>query len=244
MTTTDTVLVAGAGGALGSRILAHYLGEQRPVAALDRDLAHERVPPGDYPRISLELASGAVLDEALDRLEQEGMRFTLLVNLIGLIWNEPLLAFKGRKLVSHDINTWRNAIEANLTAPFILASRVAARMARQGSGAIINFSSVAASGHAGQAAYGAAKAGLEALTRVMAIEYGPLGVRTNAVALGFVDVESTRAALDETKLQSYAKATPIGRLGTTDDVIEAINFLATDTFVNGAVLRLDGGLRV
>lgn len=244
MAMTDSVLVAGANGALGRQIVAHYLAEKRHVVALDREFQNESLPEGDFTPIELDLSTETELDQALDALESAGKRVVLLVNLIGLIWNEPLLALRDRRLAVHDIDSWRKVVESNLTAPFILASRVAARMARHGSGSIVNFSSIASVGHAGQAAYGAAKAGLEALTRAMAAEYGPVGVRANAIALGFIDAETTRAALDEKKLQDYTRATPVNRLGNIEEVIDAIAFLDANTFVNGVVLKLDGGLRL
>ena len=70
-----------------------------------------------------------------------------------LIWNEPTLAFRNAKLTTHGLDSWRKVIDANLTAPFIVATQVAARMARRGGGSIVNFSSIASAGNAGQVAY-------------------------------------------------------------------------------------------
>src|SRR5262249_1930693 len=139
---------------------------------------------------------------------------------------------------------WRRVIEANLTAPFIAASLVAARMARTGGGAIVNFSSIASGGNAGQSAYSAAKAGIEGLTRTMAAELGPFGIRVNAVALGFIDVPTTHAALPESQAKNLAARTPLGRFGQIYEVIGAVQFLAENSFTTGAVLRIDGGLRL
>jgi 3-oxoacyl-[acyl-carrier protein] reductase len=182
----------------------------------------------------------AALEENL--AEREGI--SLLVNAVGQIWNEPLLAFNGGKLTTHDVDTWRRVTDANLTAPFIVAKHVAARMARRGGGCIVNFSSIASGGNAGQAAYSAAKAGVEGLTRAMAIELGPLGVRVNAVALGFIDVTTTRQAVAEKRLEQYVERTPLGRLGNAEEVINVVEFLASNAFVNGAVVKLDGGIRL
>jgi 3-oxoacyl-[acyl-carrier protein] reductase len=168
----------------------------------------------------------------------------LLVNAVGLIWSEPLLAIRGAKFTTHSIDSWRRTIDANLTAPFVVATEVAARMAKRGGGAIVNFSSIASEGNPGQAAYSAAKAGIEGLTRTMAAELGPLGVRVNAVALGFIDVATTKAAVPAEKLQQYETKTPLGRLGHVNDVIGAIEFLAANSFVNGATVKVDGGIRL
>jgi 3-oxoacyl-[acyl-carrier protein] reductase len=168
----------------------------------------------------------------------------LLINAVGLIWNEPILILRGAKFVTHGLDSWRSVTEANLTAPFVVATQVAARMVRRGGGSIINFSSIAAEGNAGQAAYGAAKAGVEGLTRTMAIELGPLGIRVNAIALGFIDVATTRGAVAADRLRTYVQKTSLGRLGHVEDVIHAIEFLASNTFANGTIVKLDGGLRL
>jgi 3-oxoacyl-[acyl-carrier protein] reductase len=117
-------------------------------------------------------------------------------------------------------------------------------MARRGGGCIVNFSSIASKGNAGQAAYSAAKAGIEGLTQTMAVELGPLGIRVNALALGFIDVATTRQAVADNRIQQYSKQTPLGRLGRLDDVINAVEFVASNTFVNGAIVQVDGGLRL
>jgi NAD(P)-dependent dehydrogenase (short-subunit alcohol dehydrogenase family) len=78
----------------------------------------------------------------------------------------------------------------------------------------------------------------------MAVELGPFGVRVNAVSLGFVDVATTRDAVAAGTLKNYADKTPLGRLGRLDDVISAVDFLASNTFVSGAIVKVDGGLRL
>jgi len=117
-------------------------------------------------------------------------------------------------------------------------------MARSGGGSIINFSSIAARGNAGQVAYSAAKAGIEGMTRALAQELGPLGVRVNAIAPGFIDVASTRAALKPEVLDQYAKRTPVKRMGTVDEIVAAVESLHGNGFLNGVVLEIDGGLRL
>ena len=235
------VVVSGAGGALGSALVAHYGRQGRRVLALDRQFDRD---DASHEGITIRIVD-LLMEEDVSRVIGEiADGISLLVNAAGQIWNEPLLAFQGGKLLTHSVENWRKINDANLTAPFIVAKHVATHMVRHGGGCIVNFSSIVSSGNAGQAAYGAAKAGIEGLTQSMAIELGPLGVRVNALALGFIDVATTRRAIDERRVQQYRERTPLGRLGRLDDVISAVEFLAGNTFVNGAIVRVDGGLRL
>lgn len=236
------VVVSGAGGALGSLLAAHYARQGSPVLALDRqtaNLAGQSVVARQVDLCS-EQQVGAALDEALTN----NGRIGLLVNAVGEIWNEPVLSLRGSKMTLHDAATWRRVVESNLTAAFLVAAAAAARMVRTGGGAIVNFSSIASDGNSGQAAYSAAKAGVEGLTRTMGIELGPFGVRVNAIALGFIDVATTRHAVSGEVLEGYADRTPLRRLGRAEDVVNAVEFLASNEFVNGEIVKIDGGLRL
>jgi 3-oxoacyl-[acyl-carrier protein] reductase len=237
------VVVSGAGGALGSALASHFATQGRQVLSLDRRFTTGAPAPGITAR-TVDLLSEADVRQALADAIPAGEAIGLLVNAVGLIWNEPMLALRGGKFATHGLESWRTVIDANLTAPFVTATQVAARMVRRGGGSIVNFSSIAADGSAGQAAYGAAKAGIEGLTRTMASELGPLGVRVNALALGFIDVATTRKAVDGERLQTYVRKTSLGRLGQVEDIIPAIEFLAANTFIQGAIMKLDGGLRL
>jgi 3-oxoacyl-[acyl-carrier protein] reductase len=240
------VVVSGAGGALGRLIVERYAAGGQRVLALDRDagaLAELGLAAGVVAR-AVDLTEPDALQATLTAVIQRREPIGLLVNSVGLIWNEPLLALKGARFSTHAIESFERVIRANLTAAFVTATQVAAHMARAGGGAIINFSSIAAAGNTGQAAYSTAKAGVEGMTRAMARELGPLGIRVNAIAPGFIDVETTRAAVADAVLADYVRRTPVGRLGTVEELFEAISSLASNSFLNGVVLQLDGGLRL
>jgi 3-oxoacyl-[acyl-carrier protein] reductase len=239
MTRSAVFVVSGAGGALGRAIVDALAARSVVVLALDRTPAPGGIGEG-VRWIKLDLTSEAEIGAALDTLD-EGERIAGVINAVGMISNQPLI---DRRLRPMTKESWQRVLDANLTAPFLLAAASAARMVRTGGGAIVNFSSITAKGNAGQAAYSAAKAGLESLTRTMAAELGPLGIRVNALAPGFIDVSSTRAALSEPFLADYGKRTPLRRLGSTAEVVDAVDFLLTNTFVNGEILALDGGLRL
>jgi NAD(P)-dependent dehydrogenase (short-subunit alcohol dehydrogenase family) len=130
----------------------------------------------------------------------------------------------------------------NVAAPYFLVASLAPGMADRGDGAIVNVTTMVAEfGAAGMGLYGSSKAALVLLTKAWASEFGPAGVRVNAVSPGPTRTEGT-AAMGE-GLDALAAAGPAGRPGTAEEIAEAIVFLATDasSFVHGAVLPVDGG---
>lgn len=106
----------------------------------------------------------------------------------------------------------------------------------------MNISSISAKGNAGQSAYSAAKAGLEALTKVWAKELSPMGIRCFAIAPGFCDTESTHTAISKPVLQETINHVPLKRLGTTQEIAAFIVAGIKNDFLNGKILEIDGGL--
>lgn len=159
-------------------------------------------------------------------------------------------AYTGRRapFVDYDPEDWDRVIETNLTAAAFLARSAARAMVITGGGVIINVSSIQSRiPVATYAAYVASKGGIVALTRALAVEFAPLGVRVNAVEPGVVATESFTRTLGEVD-DTVAQRTPppptlLGRLGNPGEVAAAIAFLASEdsSFVTGTILTVDGG---
>src|SRR5579859_4664397 len=130
----------------------------------------------------------------------------------------------------------------NVKAPYFLVAELAPLMARKGKGAIVNMSTMVADyGAAGMSLYGSTKAAINLLTKTWAAEYGPRGVRVNAVSPGPTRTEGTEAMGKD--LEQLAAQAPAGRPATAEEIAEAIVFLATErsSFIYGARLAVDGG---
>jgi len=150
------------------------------------------------------------------------------------------------KFLDLDAATWDRTIAINLRGMFLVARAVAERMAEDGlGGVILNMASTNALGGEEEFAhYNASKGGVLQLTRTMAVELGPLGIRVNCLCPGFVDTPLNRALASEDEFRGYARARiPLGRVGHPEDVAAAYAFLASDdaAFINGAALVVDGG---
>ncbi|HEY5468269.1 MAG TPA: 3-oxoacyl-[acyl-carrier-protein] reductase [Coriobacteriia bacterium] len=147
-------------------------------------------------------------------------------------------------LVRMSDEDWAAVIATNLTGVFSVTRAVGKVMMKARSGSIINISSVVGiAGNAGQANYSAAKAGVIGLTKSVARELAPRGVRCNAVAPGFIETDMT-AALTAAQRDAILGEIALGRLGSVEDVASAVAFLASDdaSYVTGQVLAVDGGM--
>ncbi|MDP3421758.1 MAG: SDR family oxidoreductase, partial [Thiobacillus sp.] len=167
----------------------------------------------------------------------------VLVNNAGIIHSEPLVNMLSRGERVHARESWQRVISTNLDSVFFVTGRVVDRMlARRCKGVVISISSIAANGNAGQSAYAAAKAGVNALTRTWAKELGAMGLRFVAIAPGFIDTPSTRAALSEATLARLQQQIPLRRLGELEHLYLALRHVIENDYLTGTVLEIDGGL--
>ena len=163
-------------------------------------------------------------------------RIDVLVNNAGIPTEGILPLMRTRDIVE--------AIDVNLTAALVLAQACSRFMLRQGSGCIVNVSSVhAIRGHAGVGVYSATKAALDGLTRSLARELGPRQIRVNSVAPGYFDSDMVSDMPEEQK-QRIARRTPLGRFASIDEIANAVHFLTSDqaSFITGHILVVDGGI--
>lgn len=167
----------------------------------------------------------------------------ILVNNAGLMKSAPLVNLLARGDRRHSRELWHRVMDVNLNGVFYLGSTVAERMLRERrKGVIVNVSSIAAQGNAGQSAYAATKAAVESLTKVWAKELGLFGIRCAAVSPGFSNTQGAADALEIELLDRWVAQVPLRRLGEIDEVVDAILFVVKNDFFNGRVLHIDGGL--
>lgn len=182
--------------------------------------------------------AGSVKTLVKDIVAQLG-RLDILINNAGIGGNTPFL--------ETTLENWNRTIAINLTGAFIVAQTCAKQLVAQGHGGkIINIASLSGQrGGNGRAAYGAAKAGLELLTKVMAVELSEYGINVNNIAPGAIETEMAATAHDAATRAAYNYLIPMVRYGTPEEIGDAAVFLCSDEarYVQGHTLNVDGGFR-
>lgn len=242
----SVAIVTGGAGDLGSAIVEMLLLNNTKVAVLDSNKrALDTIDDcANLLKINCDLTDEIDVSNAINRVMKSFSRVDVLINNAGIIYSEPLIKIMSKKK-RHSLETWQEVVNVNLTAPFVLTSYVAEQMVlTRRSGVIVNISSISATGNAGQSAYSAAKAGIEALSTVWAKELGRFNIRSVAIAPGFIETKSTGGAVSSEVLKHVKSETPLKRLGTVQEVAHTVKYVIENDFVNGKILKLDGGLTI
>jgi 3-oxoacyl-[acyl-carrier protein] reductase len=240
-----TALVTGASRGIG-RVCAKKLasaGCRVIVAARTleklQELAEEiRTESGEAHPIAIDMTSSESIAAGITSASKDFGRIDILVNNAGITRDGLAVRIKPAD--------WEQVLATNLTGSFVAIQQVLPGMMKERWGRIVNISSIVGeTGNAGQANYVASKAGLIGLTKALAQEVGSRNITVNAVAPGYIDTEMTQGLSQELKGKMISM-TPLRRMGTADDVANAVKFLASDeaSFITGHVLDVNGGMRM
>jgi 3-oxoacyl-[acyl-carrier protein] reductase len=227
-----SVLVTGGNRGIGRAIAEAFLAQGDQVAVTSRS--------GDAPEgafaVPCEVTDPDSVEAAFAAVEEHQGPVEVLVANAGITRDTLLLR------MSED--DWSAVIDTNLTGSYRVAKRAAKGMLRLRKGRIVFISSVVGLlGSPGQVNYAASKAGLVGMARSLARELGSRSITANVVAPGFIETDMT-AVLPEEQQASYKQQVPLGRMGRTEEIANAVTWLASENagYVTGAVIPVDGGL--
>jgi len=236
-------IITGSGQGIGERIAARFAAEGAMIAVADANVENAKKVAAEIAEnggaaiaVHVDVGEPALAEAMVGRTVERFGRVDVLVNNAGIGLNKPFLTTTPEE--------WDRQLRVNLTGQFLCGQAAARQMTRQGGGRIVNVASISGQrGGQGRAAYGAAKAGVILLTRVMAVELAPHGINVNAISPGPVDTEQSRGTHTPATRRSYLDRLPLKRYGLREEVAAAALFLAGDeaSFVTGHVLNVDGG---
>jgi 3-oxoacyl-[acyl-carrier protein] reductase len=235
----QVAIVTGAGRGIGRSIAERLAVDGATVLIADLDEPTATATASHSPRAVSVRADVAVAEDA-NRMVQSALdrfgRLDILVNNAGVGLNRPFLQTTP--------DEWERTVRINLNGTFHCSQAAAAAMSTRGGGKIINIASISGvRGAQNRSAYGASKAGVILLTKVMALELADYKIRVNAVAPGPVKTDMTSVTHTTAIRQTYESRIPMRRYAETDEIAAAVSFLAGDdsSFVNGHTLHVDGG---
>ena len=235
-------LVTGAGRGIGLAVVQRLLADGSRCGALEiseRAIAGARealaAHAGDVEYIAGSVVDPEQAESCVSHLIARWGRLDVLVNNAAV--NRPGGLFEQRQ------EDWDAVIAVNLTGPFVMSRAAAARMRDQGEGAIVHIGSIGAAGMGASPAYASSKAGLIGLTRQMASELGPSGIRVNYVAPGVTLTDWVERNLLPENIEASAANSPLRRVGTPEDIAGVVAFLcsADARHVTGQVISASGG---
>lgn len=242
-----SVLITGGASGIGLAVAEAFAANGAHLTLLDLNAeglarASEKLRSAN-PKIAVETSCGSTTDEAaVERaFTQAEARFgsiDVLLNNAGIASNKPTLELS--------VDEWRRVVDINLTGVFLCAQAAGRRMTRNGRGVILNTASMyGISSAPNRAAYCATKAAVVSLTKVLAVEWAPFGVRVNALAPGYVRTAliDELARVGRLDLEVLEKRTPLGRLAKPLEIAQLALFLASDQaeFITGQAAVADGG---
>lgn len=240
----QVAFITGGGSGIGEATAIALAQQGASVVVADLNVEHAqkvatRIQAEGFDALAVELdiSNFNAVDKAFQKAEEwKGKSVDILVNSAGIMLVNAVLDFEEK--------AWTNVMNVNISGTFFCSQRAAREMAKQKYGRIVNLASVSAErAGIGRVAYGTSKAAIAGLTRQLAMELGAFGITANSVAPGPVLTAMTAANYNDATKDAFTSMIPARRLGTLDDMTDAILFLASKSagYINGILLPVDGG---
>ncbi len=242
------IIITGAGSGFGESMSLYFAKKNTNVYALDIDLNSLNKLKETKTNINIfecDITDVQKVESTIEKIFSLNKNINVLINNAGIMENSPLINLLNKEEPMHSVDLFEKIMNVNQNGVFNVTRNVVKKMIdNRNKGVIINFSSISSFGNIGQTAYSASKASVEAMTMVWAKELGVFGIRSAAIAPGFINTDSTHNTLNENMLSEWINKTPIKRLGQIQEVVRSVEFIIKNDFINGEVIKVNGGLRI
>ena len=243
---SPAAFVTGGSRGIGRAIVLRLVNEGIPTAftyvgneaAMQETLALAAGQSGSaaLKAYRMNVTDSAEVERVADQVMADFPSVGIVVNNAGIVKNNTAAMMSDEQ--------WQDVIAADLSGPFFVIRSFLAHLMGKRWGRIINIYSLAQEGSSGQVNYAAAKAGLIGLTKTLAREYGPRGITSNVVTVGYVDTDMTGQHMATRLQEIWMEYCPMKRVGTAEEIASLVHYLARAEagFINGEVIRVAGGL--
>jgi 3-oxoacyl-[acyl-carrier protein] reductase len=244
------IVITGGASGLGLAFAEHLLGLEARLWLLDRDQGalvriaqHLRGTNHHVQYCQCDVGIEREAVNTVQAIEDESGGIDVLINNAAVLKDQALVSKLRGAVKKHSATDWQETLQSNLTGVFLMGREVASMMMRgHRHGVIVNISSISRHGNAGQSAYAASKAGVDALTVTWSQELAMYGIRVVGIAPGFVETAMT-AKIPRLFLERIRDKSPLKRFGTFAEFGHTIQYVLENDYLHGKTLELDGGLR-
>ena len=246
------IAITGGAQGLGQAMALNLAAQGAKLALIDLDeeklqatLELVKKAGGDGHYYLANVANEAVVESTFEQIAKDFGTLDVLINNAGITRDGLLVKAKDGELTGKmSLSNWQQVIDVNLTGVFLCGREAAAQMIKLGSkGVIINISSISRAGNMGQTNYAAAKAGVVAMTVAWGKELSRYGIRTGAIAPGFVATDMV-SAMPEEVLGKITAGIPLKRLGQPNEIAHTARYIIENDYFSGRVVECDGALRI
>ena len=233
------ILITGATGGIGNALVKKFLSLEGTILATGTNTQKLDVLKKDFPAINIlkfDISDHTKIEEFIENVASQLVGLDVLVNNAGITMDNLSLRMKNEE--------WQKVIDINLSSTFYLCKYAIKKMLKNKYGRIVNITSIVGhTGNVGQANYSASKAGMVAMSKSLAIEYGKKNITINCVSPGFIQSKMTDNIVESFKAILTARI-PMSKLGTGEDVSNTVAFLSSDaaSYITGETIHVNGGM--